>query len=148
MSQLFPGRAPLIPRAPTSPQCAISKVRRATRIDDPDATNFPPQSVLDRYSVPGTQPRFVGANCWDPWRHRAPESRLGHRLESSAWKEHGKVWFCRCRLVPAIRIAPPGARRMRLHSAPGGRRIGEPRSEEHTSELQSRFDLVCRLLLE
>src|SRR5699024_12365564 len=25
---------------------------------------------------------------------------------------------------------------------------GELRSEEHTSELQSRFDLVCRLLLE
>src|SRR5207249_10906244 len=30
--------------------------------------------------------------------------------------------------------------RMRAHS--------ENRSEEHTSELQSRFDLVCRLLLE
>src|SRR6266704_4119029 len=26
--------------------------------------------------------------------------------------------------------------------------IGVQRSEEHTSELQSRFDLVCRLLLE
>src|SRR5699024_2111015 len=26
--------------------------------------------------------------------------------------------------------------------------IGDERSEEHTSELQSRFDLVCRLLLE
>src|SRR5699024_12159292 len=26
--------------------------------------------------------------------------------------------------------------------------VGEGRSEEHTSELQSRFDLVCRLLLE
>src|SRR5699024_7554599 len=26
--------------------------------------------------------------------------------------------------------------------------IGQARSEEHTSELQSRFDLVCRLLLE
>src|SRR5437868_9895603 len=26
--------------------------------------------------------------------------------------------------------------------------IGNARSEEHTSELQSRFDLVCRLLLE
>src|SRR5699024_12710010 len=26
--------------------------------------------------------------------------------------------------------------------------MGERRSEEHTSELQSRFDLVCRLLLE
>src|SRR5438067_1323312 len=32
---------------------------------------------------------------------------------------------------------------------PGRRRIASvPRSEEHTSELQSRFDLVCRLLLE
>src|SRR5699024_12598385 len=28
------------------------------------------------------------------------------------------------------------------------RRAVEERSEEHTSELQSRFDLVCRLLLE
>src|SRR5699024_12156139 len=26
--------------------------------------------------------------------------------------------------------------------------LAKPRSEEHTSELQSRFDLVCRLLLE
>src|SRR5438067_10477383 len=31
--------------------------------------------------------------------------------------------------------------------APADQREGE-RSEEHTSELQSRFDLVCRLLLE
>src|SRR5699024_12413267 len=29
-----------------------------------------------------------------------------------------------------------------------GEFVGGPRSEEHTSELQSRFDLVCRLLLE
>src|SRR2546429_3698428 len=27
-------------------------------------------------------------------------------------------------------------------------KLGEPRSEEHTSELQSRLHLVCRLLLE
>src|SRR5699024_12718251 len=30
----------------------------------------------------------------------------------------------------------------------GGDEAVEVRSEEHTSELQSRFDLVCRLLLE
>src|SRR5437868_12756558 len=30
----------------------------------------------------------------------------------------------------------------------GRRELGLVRSEEHTSELQSRFDLVCRLLLE
>src|SRR5437867_9409455 len=29
-----------------------------------------------------------------------------------------------------------------------GRRRSRPRSEEHTSELQSPYDLVCRLLLE
>src|SRR5947207_14217864 len=29
-----------------------------------------------------------------------------------------------------------------------GIRAGDPRSEEHTSELQSHSDLVCRLLLE
>src|SRR5207249_10070760 len=33
------------------------------------------------------------------------------------------------------------------HGCAPGRRSRE-RSEEHTSELQSRFDLVCRLLLE
>src|SRR5207249_9942690 len=37
------------------------------------------------------------------------------------------------------RHAEPG------HLGPGAARL---RSEEHTSELQSRFDLVCRLLLE
>src|SRR5699024_11816173 len=31
---------------------------------------------------------------------------------------------------------------------PGSGLVPENRSEEHTSELQSRFDLVCRLLLE
>src|SRR5207249_9961231 len=42
-------------------------------------------------------------------------------------------------------------RRAGVRGGPGGRRHYHPsvhRSEEHTSELQSRFDLVCRLLLE
>src|SRR5207249_5086095 len=37
-------------------------------------------------------------------------------------------------------------REVRCKGASG--RVGMRRSEEHTSELQSRFDLVCRLLLE
>src|SRR3712207_8398766 len=40
----------------------------------------------------------------------------------------------------------PGPRRVRR--APGEGRGGGARSEEHTSELQSRQYLVCRLLLE
>src|SRR5690625_1178114 len=39
----------------------------------------------------------------------------------------------------------PAAREGRLL---GARRVSQPRSEEHTSELQSRGHLVCRLLLE
>src|SRR6266540_1390953 len=36
----------------------------------------------------------------------------------------------------------------RLAAVHGRARAGTPRSEEHTSELQSHHDLVCRLLLE
>src|SRR5205809_2375252 len=35
-----------------------------------------------------------------------------------------------------------------VHISAARRRGGNPRSEEHTSELQSRLHLVCRLLLE
>src|SRR5687768_14662167 len=43
---------------------------------------------------------------------------------------------------------PPGTRRARPSAAPPRARHGRRRSEEHTSELQSRLQLVCRLLLE
>src|SRR5690606_41508942 len=54
---------------------------------------------------------------------------------------------------PRHRRAPPrrSARRQRrahLHRAPRAPLGEPPRSEEHTSELQSRENLVCRLLLE
>src|SRR5699024_11687309 len=41
--------------------------------------------------------------------------------------------------------------RVEIEPEPVAQRVGnlvDDRSEEHTSELQSRFDLVCRLLLE
>src|SRR5437867_5051284 len=48
--------------------------------------------------------------------------------------------------LPALAAPPlPGVERV-LASEPMNQ--GEPRSEEHTSELQSPYDLVCRLLLE
>src|SRR5438067_4641923 len=47
-------------------------------------------------------------------------------------------------LVVVGEVDPPG----RLHAAILALQLYELRSEEHTSELQSRFDLVCRLLLE
>src|SRR5580700_11516039 len=44
-------------------------------------------------------------------------------------------------------LAKNGSGPGRNRPGPGSKRPG-PRSEEHTSELQSRRDLVCRLLLE
>src|SRR2546422_8541349 len=48
----------------------------------------------------------------------------------------------RCGACPRGRAAAPPRRR------PRRTRAGSRRSEEHTSELQSRLHLVCRLLLE
>src|SRR5699024_11691442 len=46
----------------------------------------------------------------------------------------------------------PGPHELRRHAVASRPTVkaprAQPRSEEHTSELQSRFDLVCRLLLE
>src|SRR5438105_11039363 len=47
--------------------------------------------------------------------------------------------------APPPRTCRRGSRRCRRRTKPGG---SASRSEEHTSELQSRVDLVCRLLLE
>src|SRR2546421_5513730 len=62
----------------------------------------------------------------------------------------------RARAAHVRRVRAPahdgGAPGPRLHAADAARvavgRLRLPRSEEHTSELQSRSDLVCRLLLE
>src|SRR5699024_12269726 len=53
--------------------------------------------------------------------------------------ERAQMRLRECRLVHAGLVGTDRAQRIE---------IGEHRSEEHTSELQSRFDLVCRLLLE
>src|SRR5438067_4655096 len=62
----------------------------------------------------------------------------------------GKTVRCRERRIQKQRASPTSSCR-----GPGWRcrpsewsRSSTSRSEEHTSELQSRFDLVCRLLLE
>src|SRR5689334_24828459 len=56
---------------------------------------------------------------------------------SDAWRKPGRVDAGTCRA---------GGRCHYLGCGP--RDQGRPRSEEHTSELQSQFHLVCRLLLE
>src|SRR5689334_2036879 len=76
-----------------------------------------------------------------PKRHEgAPRRRQARaRLLDGAWRAAGH--------------RAPRPVRLRLSAARPGARLRQalgpaPRSEEHTSELQSQFHLVCRLLLE
>src|SRR5699024_12565064 len=65
---------------------------------------------------------------------------LGYRLVQDA-RVSPKTGHCHCCGHRMTGLAEAEFEQLRAHFA-------TIRSEEHTSELQSRFDLVCRLLLE
>src|SRR2546430_10336004 len=55
---------------------------------------------------------------------------------------------CAVALDAPITMHDNARRRLLIHGLPGKSTTVTPRSEEHTSELQSQSNLVCRLLLE
>src|SRR3712207_9374893 len=59
-----------------------------------------------------------------------------------------KVPGCQCRLPPHSPVIPQRGPCRRYRGDSRAILAGKDRSEEHTSELQSRQYLVCRLLLE
>src|SRR5207249_8922000 len=76
--------------------------------------------------------------------HRPAERVLLHHSVSLSLEVSGGR-FARLSLIDRIAGA---AEAEPIHASLGVCSISLGRSEEHTSELQSRFDLVCRLLLE
>src|SRR3712207_8694900 len=87
----------------------------------------PPRSTLFPYTT-----LFRSSHAWKPSAECCRAGALGCCMHSTCWAS-----------------ATPRAQRA---NTIGGSRdstsTGVPRSEEHTSELQSRQYLVCRLLLE
>src|SRR5215813_14758124 len=81
-----------------------------------------------------------------PWREESTRNRERWSSCRADVMGHSPVWGRADRSrrgglpCKSDRFAPPRSSRMRA--------IGPSRSEEHTSELQSRPHLVCRLLLE
>src|SRR2546427_1742931 len=72
-------------------------------------------------------------------------------FRSHGYGETGDIWApLAARLARGHTVIVPDLRGMGLssHPAPARRRARRSRSEEHTSELQSQSNLVCRLLLE
>src|SRR5207247_6996008 len=102
--------------------------------------------------------RAISLSCYSD--HTAPHSfptrRSSDLLEPVA-RDHGRHEGS---YGHEHRVDPQDLREQRARAHPPGtsaplafrlmvdRPQGETRSEEHTSELQSRVDLVCRLLLE
>src|SRR5207249_6415754 len=75
-------------------------------------------------------------------RHAGHGTAVGHREEEKVARVQVRVGReHEVRDLAEIRVGP-------AHWFSRHRIRGDLRSEEHTSELQSRFDLVCRLLLE
>src|SRR5690606_41704717 len=74
--------------------------------------------------------------------HTAVASRLRGAPPSRSLTAHPRRW------VAPDPCDAPSRRRPDLRGGAGGGRGSRRRSEEHTSELQSRENLVCRLLLE
>src|SRR5690606_41507784 len=95
-----------------------------------------PLTLLTRFITtrrPPRSTRFPYTTLFRSQRSRAPWSR-----SSRPSSPHGETVFWR---------APSTA--MLCRASHSSERCGStPRSEEHTSELQSRENLVCRLLLE
>src|SRR5437868_12163694 len=92
----------------------------------------PPRATLFPYTTLFRSGGPEGEPCGEETKEHASAREFRWHHERGLCGFHG-----RCQRQP--RAALPNQ-----PSPPAG----APRSEEHTSELQSRFDLVCRLLLE
>src|SRR3712207_7593187 len=80
-----------------------------------------------------------------------PYTTLCRSSRSRVWHGPGHQHLGGARAAPPGEARAPrdaGAEEARLAAGQGARLARLPRSEEHTSELQSRQYLVCRLLLE
>src|SRR5699024_11467624 len=94
----------------------------------------PPPTPTPALSLHDALPISKGlqrSNLRAPLLHHACHGRQAHQHgnENEKYRQHQRNFIDAFRIFSVFRIS----------------RI---RSEEHTSELQSRFDLVCRLLLE
>src|SRR6266481_7430557 len=116
--------------------CQSRRPRAGRREPGPPGRAEPPHPRPSRAGLRGGARRRLV--------RRSPRRR---RLRRRAWRRRPPDGVRGARRLGA---APPGpVRRVRLPPRHRPRLRAQPdRSEEHTSELQSQFHLVCRLLLE
>src|SRR5699024_11901116 len=96
-------------------------------------TNEPPSRKSMRSICSITEDALVGPNDSKPWNMPRQVAMNGTMITAMATTRMMHV------ISSVLHLCSPSPEATIYISA---------RSEEHTSELQSRFDLVCRLLLE
>src|SRR5207249_5494641 len=96
------------------------------------------KGVVDVVAIP----QGVAVLATDFW-----SAKKGRDALAVEWEESGAFKLGSAEIMAEYKnlAATPGLPARKEGDLPGARFL---RSEEHTSELQSRFDLVCRLLLE
>src|SRR5207249_4427542 len=103
--------------------------------------------VLPRYGRPGNGARRAPSTTPEVFRElQSDHGPHARDLVRDGQHREGHV-RCMCAADECGR-GEAGAVAGSAGGNPGWNAEGDARSEEHTSELQSRFDLVCRLLLE
>src|SRR5438034_2158785 len=150
------GRAPDgFPKQSSRPPGATGFPSAGERPDRP-ATSISEPGGLVSAGTPAVAPHAGGLLQHGIRAQRGPADLLRRsrqrRGRSAQSRQRSRGASDRRRRVVSTGILPPGDRRRRQ---PGGavplqrsRPATDHRSEEHTSELQSHSDLVCRLLLE
>src|SRR6266536_2058454 len=120
-----------------------------------------PASEMTRIFIKGAKGSARAVRRWRGWRGWFGRRRVG-RPCPHARSPGGSAFFFEdpatteiytLSLHDALPISHGGGQDQRARARPAPARHGRrpdhhKRSEEHTSELQSRVDLVCRLLLE
>src|SRR2546422_5353551 len=136
--------------------CAIESMRHASLMADP--SGVPSSKYARRYQLPSQASRSSDSFSAPAWsRHaltRSPSPRASASLAHSdriGWRNQASQTLspfpsAPTRFIPSFQSPVPISGKPWL---PTDRlRSGAMRSEQHTSELQSRLHLVCRLLLE
>src|SRR2546430_6219665 len=142
----------------TSPQTSVMWLNTRLRI-----TTAGPHKRGWSFALPTSITAWKFFNSWEYALMKSPSVSAGPRRRYAS--SSGYWTSARCCTVnsgPRRSMAPPPSQRVTarraalVNTGPGGAEMGllgsrlmvVSRSEEHTSELQSQSNLVCRLLLE
>src|SRR2546422_7162693 len=104
-----------------------------------------PLALVPRVQTPTNRSSYESASLGSA---RAPAARAQPHSGLHGGVSRDRGGRARRPLRHVAERAPHPGRHGRADPSPGTARAAASRSEEHTSELQSRLHLVCRLLLE